>query len=63
MPQLELAAKTADDELAKELSRDPEPTPFRAPEVPDGVDEHGNIVQRHLYGEEGTRIWISDETA
>ncbi|PSO16881.1 serine--tRNA ligase [Bradyrhizobium sp. MOS003] len=46
MPQLEAAAKTADDELAKELSAIPN-IPFD--DVPDGVDEHGN-VQRHVFG-------------
>jgi seryl-tRNA synthetase len=46
MPQLELAAKTADDELAKELAAIPN---LPLDEVPDGVDEHGN-VQRHVYG-------------
>jgi len=46
MPQLEAAAKAADDELAKELSAIPN-IPFD--DVPDGVDEHGN-VQRHVFG-------------
>src|SRR3954449_3828767 len=46
MPELELAAKTADEELAKELSAIPN---LPLDEVPDGVDEHGN-VQRHVYG-------------
>ena len=46
MPQLELAAKTADDELATELAAIPN---LPLDEVPDGVDEHGN-VQRHVYG-------------
>ncbi|WP_375160454.1 serine--tRNA ligase [Bradyrhizobium sp. RDT46] len=46
MPQLEAAAKAADDELTKELSAIPN-IPFD--EVPDGVDEHGN-VQRHVFG-------------
>ncbi|UPJ55076.1 serine--tRNA ligase [Bradyrhizobium sp. 192] len=46
MPQLEAAAKAADDELAKELSAIPN-IPFG--DVPDGVDEHGN-VQRHVFG-------------
>src|SRR5260221_4685675 len=46
MPRLELAAKTADEELATELAAIPN-VPFD--EVPDGVDEHGN-VQRHLFG-------------
>src|SRR6187399_1013515 len=46
MPQLELAAKSADEELAKELAAIPN---LPLEEVPDGVDEHGN-VQRHVYG-------------
>jgi seryl-tRNA synthetase len=46
MPQLELAAKTADEELAKELAAIPN---LPLDEVPDGVDEQGN-VQRHVYG-------------
>ncbi|WOH78178.1 serine--tRNA ligase [Bradyrhizobium sp. BEA-2-5] len=46
MPQLELAAKTADEQLTKELSAIPN-IPFA--EVPDGVDEHGN-VQHHVFG-------------
>src|SRR3978361_2196188 len=40
MPELELAAKTADEELAKELSAIPN---LPLDEVPDGVDEHGNV--------------------
>src|SRR6202790_360625 len=47
MPQLELAAKAADQELAKELSSIPN---LPLDEVPDGVDEHGN-VQRHVFGD------------
>src|SRR5450432_2586038 len=46
MPQLEAAAKTADQELAKELASIPN---LPLDEVPDGVDEHGNI-QRHVFG-------------
>jgi seryl-tRNA synthetase len=46
MPQLEAAAKAADEELAKELSAIPN---LPLGEVPDGVDEHGN-VQRHVFG-------------
>lgn len=46
MPQLESAAKAADEELTKELSAIPN-IPFA--EVPDGVDEHGN-VQHHVFG-------------
>ncbi|MHC4043912.1 serine--tRNA ligase [Bradyrhizobium sp. 23AC] len=47
MPQLEAAAKAADEELTKELAAIPN-IPFD--EVPDGVDEHGN-VQRHVFGD------------
>src|SRR3954467_10941040 len=46
MPELELAAKSADDELAKELAAIPN---LPLAEVPEGADEHGN-VQRHVYG-------------
>ncbi|MDP3692185.1 serine--tRNA ligase [Bradyrhizobium sp.] len=46
MPQLELAAKTADDELARELAAIPN---LPLDEVPDGVDEHGNVL-RHVFG-------------
>jgi seryl-tRNA synthetase len=46
MPQLELAAKSADEELTKELAAIPN---LPLDEVPEGVDEHGNI-QRHLFG-------------
>jgi seryl-tRNA synthetase len=48
LPQLEQAAKTADEELAKEIAPIPN-LPLPAPEVPDGTDEHGN-VQRHVFG-------------
>jgi seryl-tRNA synthetase len=48
MPQLEQAAKAADEELATELAAIPN-LPLPAPEVPDGVDEHGN-VQHHVFG-------------
>jgi seryl-tRNA synthetase len=46
MPQLEAAAKTADEELAKELAAIPN---LPLDEVPEGVDEHDN-VQRHVFG-------------
>jgi seryl-tRNA synthetase len=46
MPQLEAAAKASDEELAKELAAIPN---LPLDEVPDGVDEHGN-VQRHVFG-------------
>src|SRR3954469_4612267 len=46
MPELELAAKAADEELFKELAAIPN---LPLGEVPDGVDEHGN-VQRHVFG-------------
>jgi seryl-tRNA synthetase len=45
MPELELAAKTADDELATELAAIPN---LPLDEVPDGVDEHGNVVRHHF---------------
>src|SRR6202162_2967990 len=45
MPQLEAAAKAADDELAKELAAIPN---LPLDEVPDGVDEHGNVVRHHF---------------
>lgn len=46
MPDLEAAAKAADEELAKELSAIPN---LPLAEVPEGRDEHGN-VQRHVFG-------------
>jgi seryl-tRNA synthetase len=46
MPQLEAAAKAADEELAKELAAIPN---LPLDEVPDGIDEHGN-VRRHVFG-------------
>ena len=46
MPQLEATAKAADEELAKELAAIPN---LPLDEVPDGVDEHGN-VQHHVFG-------------
>src|SRR4030088_1019311 len=46
MPQLEAAAKAADEELARELAAIPN---LPSDDVPDGVDEHGN-VQRHVFG-------------
>jgi seryl-tRNA synthetase len=46
MPELELAAKTADEELARELAAIPN---LPLADVPEGADEHGN-VQRHVYG-------------
>jgi seryl-tRNA synthetase len=48
MPELEQAAKAADEELARELAAIPN-LPLPAPEVPDGIDEHGN-VQHHIFG-------------
>jgi seryl-tRNA synthetase len=46
MPQLETAAKAADEELARELAAIPN---LPLDEVPEGADEHGN-VQRHVFG-------------
>jgi len=47
MPQLEAAAKAADEELAAALAPIPN---LPLDEVPEGVDEHGN-VQRHVFGQ------------
>ncbi len=47
MPELEAAAKAADEELARELAAIPN-LPLPAPEVPDGLDEHGNVVRHHF---------------
>ncbi|NEV01635.1 serine--tRNA ligase [Bradyrhizobium uaiense] len=46
MPELEASAKSADEELTKELSSIPN---LPLDEVPDGTDEHGN-VQHHVFG-------------
>jgi seryl-tRNA synthetase len=46
MPQLEAAAKAADEELGKELAAIPN---LPRDDVPEGADEHGN-VQRHVFG-------------
>jgi seryl-tRNA synthetase len=46
MPQLEAAAKAADEELANRLAAIPN---LPLDDVPDGVDEHDN-VQRHVFG-------------
>jgi seryl-tRNA synthetase len=45
MPQLELAAKTADEELTRELAAIPN---LPLDKVPDGIDEHGNVVRHHF---------------
>src|SRR5438477_7156247 len=50
MPELELAAKTADEELFSELAAIPN---LPLDEVPDGADEHGN-VQRAIFGKART---------
>src|SRR4051794_2371450 len=47
MPELELAAKAADDELAAKLAAIAN---LPLDEVPDGLDEHSN-VQRHVFGD------------
>lgn len=46
MPQMELAAKQAEDELRDALARIPN---LPLTEVPDGADEHGNVL-RHQFG-------------
>src|SRR5258707_7355598 len=45
MPQLDAAAKAADEELEKALAEIPN---LPLDEVPDGVDEHGNVVRHHF---------------
>jgi seryl-tRNA synthetase len=46
MPEMEAATKAADDELATVLAAIPN---LPLDEVPDGVDEHGNM-QHHVFG-------------
>ena len=46
MPELEASTRAADEELARELAAIPN---LALDEVPDGVDEHGN-VQHHVFG-------------
>ncbi|WP_438274578.1 serine--tRNA ligase [Nitrobacter sp.] len=46
MPEMEAAAKTADEELKKALAEIPN---LPLDEVPEGADEHGN-VQHHIFG-------------
>jgi seryl-tRNA synthetase len=48
LPELEQAAKSADEELRQALAPIPN-LPLPAPEVPDGTDEHGNVL-RHVFG-------------
>jgi seryl-tRNA synthetase len=45
MPQLEAEAKAADEELARELAAIPN---LPLDEVPDGLDEHSNVVRHHF---------------
>jgi seryl-tRNA synthetase len=45
MPKLEADTKAADEELAKELAAIPN---LPLDDVPDGVDEHGNVVRHHF---------------
>src|SRR4030081_2523085 len=45
MPQLEADTKAAEEELATELAAIPN---LPLDEVPDGVDEHGNVVRHHF---------------
>ena len=45
MPPLEAAAKSAEEELNKALAEIPN---LPIDEVPDGVDEHGNVVRHHF---------------
>jgi seryl-tRNA synthetase len=45
MPQLEAEAKAADEELTRELAAIPN---LPLDEVPDGLDEHSNVVRHHF---------------
>src|SRR5882724_3682700 len=45
MPQLEAATKATEEELAIELAAIPN---LPLDDVPDGVDEHGNVVRHHF---------------
>src|ERR1700726_2281270 len=45
MPELELTAKAADEELAKEMAAIPN---LPLDDVPPGLDEHGNVVRHHF---------------
>src|ERR1700732_4942181 len=45
MPELEAATKAAEEELAMELAAIPN---LPLDEVPDGADEHGNVVRHHF---------------
>jgi seryl-tRNA synthetase len=45
LPELELAAKATDEELAKDLAAIPN---LPLEDVPDGIDEHGNVVRHHF---------------
>ena len=45
MPRLEFAAKAADQELTAALAAIPN---LPLDDVPDGVDEHGNVVRHHF---------------
>ena len=58
MPELELAAKTADEELAKELAAIPNLPLGRSAR---GVDEHGNVQRHHL--RRGAQLRVRAETA
>jgi seryl-tRNA synthetase len=46
LPELELTAKSADEQLTRELAAIPN---LPLVDVPDGMDEHGN-VQHHIFG-------------
>jgi seryl-tRNA synthetase len=49
LPKLEADAKQFEDDLKNALAEIPN-LPLPAPDVPDGVDEHGN-VEKHRFGE------------
>jgi seryl-tRNA synthetase len=47
LPELEATSKAASEDLDRRLAEIPN-LPFAAPEVPDGVDEHGNVEHHHF---------------
>jgi len=57
LPELEAAAKQAEDELRKELEQIPN---LPLADVPDGADEHGN-VEHHRYGAKRAYVFAPKE--
>jgi len=59
MPQMEAAVKTAEDELKKALAENSRNLPLA--EVPDGADEHGNVLH-HVFGAKA-QLRLCDQAA